>query len=72
MLHGGWPDSSEDEGPQRYGLKAATWRPVQEQQTLGDLLAQPDYVVPGVPVLFVTAKGTEFRERFLAGDVPLL
>lgn len=34
--------------------------------TLGQLLAQPDFVVPGVPLFFVVAKGTEYRQRFLA------
>ena len=72
VLHGGWPETGEEEGPQRYGSKAADWQRVREQQTLGSLLSRADYVVPGVPLLFVTAKGTDFRERFLAGDVPLL
>ena len=72
VLHGGWPQGAEEEGPQRYGPQAADWQRVRQQQTLGSLLSQGDYVVPGVPLLFVTARGTEFRERFLAGDVPLL
>ena len=34
-----------------------------ENWTLGELLKQPDYVMPGVPMLFVVAKGGAFYER---------
>ena len=50
----------------RYGEKAARWQCVDEGLSLGQLLAQEDYVVPGVPLLFAVAKGTEYRTRFLA------
>ena len=50
----------------RYGEKAARWQRVDEGLSLGQLLAQQDYVVPGVPLLFAVAKGTEYRTRFLA------
>jgi hypothetical protein len=36
--------------------------------TLGAVLAAPDHVVPGVPVFFVVAAGTAFRDRFLAAE----
>ena len=39
-----------------------------ERATLAELLAAPDFVVPGVPVFFVVAAGTVYRERFLASD----
>ena len=72
VLYGGWPEGAEEEGPQRYGPKAASWHRVEEQHNLGWLLSQPDYVIPGIPLLFVTAQGTDFRERFLAGEISLL
>lgn len=73
VLYGGWPESStQEEGPQRYGRQAATWHRVEELHSLSWLLGRADYVIPGVPLLFVTAQGTDFRERFLAGEVPLL
>lgn len=68
---GSWPDVLE-EGPQRYGPKAAAWVRVKESWTLRDVLARPDHIVPGVPTFFVLAKGTDFKERFLEGDLPLL
>ncbi len=66
VLHGGWPaEVAADEGPQRYGMDRAGWVRIQEESTLAETLAQQDYVVPGIPVFFVTAKGTAYRERFL-------
>jgi hypothetical protein len=50
----------------RYGDKAAKWQLVDENLTLIDLMKKQDYVVPGVPLLFIVAKGTEYRERFLS------
>ncbi|KAL4450020.1 hypothetical protein ABPG77_010689 [Micractinium sp. CCAP 211/92] len=71
VYFGSWPEVAE-EGPQRYGPKAAGWVRVREGWTLRDVLARPDHVVPGVPTFFVLAKGTDFRDRFLEGDMPLL
>lgn len=69
-LHGGWPRVAE-EGPERYGPRAAGWVRVDEGWTLGEMLAREDHVAPGIPVMFVLAKGTPFRVRFLEGEVPL-
>lgn len=70
VYFGGWPDVHE-EGPQRYGPNAAGWVRVQEGWTLRDALARPDHIIPGIPAFFVLAKGTDFRQRFLEGDIPL-
>jgi hypothetical protein len=40
---------------------------VPESRTLGEILEDQDHVIPGHPVFYVVAKGTEFREKFLAG-----
>ena len=69
-LHGGWPKVVE-EGPSRYGDKAAQWVRVHEGWTLGEVLGRPDHITPGIPAMFVLATGTPFKQRFLAGDVPL-
>lgn len=37
-------------------------------QTLAEILSRPDYVVHGIPVFFVVAKGSRFAERFLSED----
>lgn len=65
-LFGGWPADVTDEGPSAYGRKAARWRRLREDITLAQLLAKKDYVVPGVPVVFVVARGTAYYDRFLS------
>lgn len=50
---------------QRYGEKASRAVRVDESATLAQLLAAPDCVVPGAPVFFVLAKGTQYRSKFL-------
>jgi tetratricopeptide (TPR) repeat protein len=70
-LFGGWP-SVVDEGPERYGSQGATWVRVNEKHSLGEVISREDHVIPGVPVFFILAKTTPFRESFLAGDIPLL
>ena len=41
---------------------------IDESKTLGEVLAEDDCVVPGHPIVYIVAKGTEFREKFLAGE----
>ena len=72
VLYGSWPETASHREPQRYGPKAARWVKVPDAELLGEVLSRPDYVVPGVPVFFVVATGTHFRERFLSDEVPLL
>ena len=71
-MYGGWPEGAQDEGPSRYGPRAAQWTPVEEGDSLKDILGRPDYIVPGIPVFFVLVKGSDFQSRFLADEVPLL
>lgn len=70
-LHGGWP-RVVDEGPARYGPRAAKWEVVSQGQTLGEVLGRADHIIPGIPVFFVLAMDTPFRKDFLEGDVALL
>ena len=67
-LHGGWPEGVAAAPPERYGPRAARWVRVDESLPLADVLAAPDLVVPGVPVFFVVAKGTAYRDRFVESD----
>jgi tetratricopeptide (TPR) repeat protein len=67
-LFGGWPSVS-NEGPNRL---EAGWVKVNPKNTLGEVLSKTDYVVPGIPVFFVLAKSTPFRDNFLKGEIPLL
>ena len=71
VLYGGWPQDLKDAAPQRYGPKASRWCKVDESSLLGELLSQPDYVIPGIPVFFIVSKGSDYRERFLSDEIPL-
>ena len=71
VLYGGWPQDLQDAAPQRYGPKASKWCRVSEKLWLGEVLAKPDYVIPGIPVFFVVSKGSDYRERFLSDEIPL-
>ncbi len=68
----GWPEHGEEAEPSRYGKKAAKWIKADECARLMDILQRADHVIPGIPAFFVVAKGTDFRERFLSQDQPLL
>ena len=67
-MAGKWPEGvdRDAEGPKRYGPEAARWCRVDERQSLKDALLEPGHVVPGLPLFWVVAKGTEYRDRFLA------
>lgn len=70
-LSGQWPEGMEDvRGPLRYGNEAAKWVSVPTSSTLKALLQRDDCVIPGVPVFWVVARGSTYRERFLSEEVP--
>ena len=64
-LHSGWPEGFSEKEPARYGEKATRAVRIEESATLHTVLQRPDLVVPGLPVFFVLAKGTKFRDKFL-------
>ena len=68
----GWPEHGEEAEPSRYGEKAAKWIQIDPSQSLQHILQRGDHVIPGIPTFFVVAKGTDFRERFLSQEQPLL
>ena len=67
-LFGGWP-SVPNEGPNRL---EATWVKVNPKHTLGQVISREDHVIPGIPVFFVLAKSTPFRDNFLKSEIPIL
>ena len=67
-LFGGWPSVS-NEGPNRLEAK---WIKVNPKHTLGEVLSRGDHVVPGIPVFFVLAKSTPFKDNFLKSEIPIL
>ncbi|GLC40844.1 hypothetical protein PLESTB_000016500 [Pleodorina starrii] len=67
-MQGRWPqglDDTADGGPQRYGSRAARMRRINPRSSLVGVLTAEDHVVAGLPLFFVVAKGTSYRERFL-------
>jgi hypothetical protein len=64
-IQGAWPEGVANQGPSRYGDKAAQWVRVDESSTLQQVMTGDDYVVPGVALFFVVAKDTQYREEFL-------
>jgi hypothetical protein len=68
-LHGDWPEMRPGAGPQRYGQHVSHWVPVDPKMSLREVLLQPDHVVPGLPLFWVLAKGTDYRQRFLAEEL---
>ncbi|CAD7703396.1 unnamed protein product [Ostreobium quekettii] len=71
-LEGESAPARSDAGPRRYGKNAASWVKVNERSTLLETLAAPDHVVPGAPMFFVVAGGSEYRDRFLKYGVDSL
>jgi hypothetical protein len=67
-MAGRWPEGldRDAEGPKRYGAAAARWARADEALSLREVLTRPGHIVPGTPMFFVVARGTEYRERFLA------
>jgi hypothetical protein len=49
----------------RYGPGAPRWREIKEHWTLTELLSQPDYVVPGAPLLMVVSRGSDYHSRLI-------
>jgi tetratricopeptide (TPR) repeat protein len=78
VMRGYGGDANEDDANAKE--KAESWQKpvidprdqkmilIDESKTLGEVLAEDECVVPGHPIVYVVAKGTEFREKFLAGE----
>ena len=71
-FYNGWPEQGEEAQPSRYGEKAAKWIKAKESVSLREILLAANHVIPGIPAFFVVAKGTDFRDRFLAQEQSLL
>lgn len=70
-LHGDWPDTLQGagSGPNRYGPKASHWVHVKQDLTLREVLLQQDHIIPGLPLFWVLAKGTDYQQRFLQEEL---
>jgi hypothetical protein len=70
-LQGEWPEAAAAgaRGPARYGSAASHWVRVDEGASLRQVLTAADHVVPGVPLFWVVAAGTDYQRRFLAEEL---
>ncbi len=66
---GRWPDKVSSTGPKRYGKDAAHWVRADESCSLQQTLKAPGHVIPGLPLLWVVARGTIYRDRFLSEEL---
>lgn len=64
-LQGSWPGGREWDPVRRYGPQAVRPVLVDPRKPLGDVLREEGHVIPGIPVFFVLARGTEYRDKFL-------
>ncbi|XP_011625912.1 tetratricopeptide repeat protein 4 homolog isoform X1 [Amborella trichopoda] len=61
-------DQKEDEDHHSCNTKSSgKWIKVNEKKTLHDVIQQPDYVIPGIPVFYVVSKRSAFYRDFTAG-----
>ncbi|XP_021824446.1 tetratricopeptide repeat protein 4 homolog [Prunus avium] len=49
------------------GKGSSKWVKVNEKRTLHDVLKEPNFVIPGIPVFFVVSKRSSFCKEFKAG-----
>ncbi|KAL6297532.1 hypothetical protein ACE6H2_005674 [Prunus campanulata] len=49
------------------GKGSSKWVKVNEKRTLHDVLKEPNFVIPGIPVFFVVSKRSSFYKEFKAG-----
>lgn len=70
-MAGRWPERLDESGggggPRRYGPGAAEWVAVREGDSLREVLLAPGHVVPGIPLFWCVARGSDYAARFLAG-----
>ena len=64
-LEGEPTSAPEASGVRRYGKDAASWIRVEEHRSLLEILQSPGHVLAGVPMFFIVAGGTEYKDRFL-------
>ncbi|KAK9854202.1 hypothetical protein WJX84_000317 [Apatococcus fuscideae] len=70
-LHAGWPENGRQEAPQRYGAKAARWMHVEQDEPLGAVLSNDDYIVPGLPVFFIVPDQSRIQKQLLENELSL-
>lgn len=60
-------DEEKDAKHYSNGEGSGKWIKVNEKKTLHDILRQPDYIIPEIPVFFVVSNRSSFYKEFRAG-----
>jgi hypothetical protein len=66
---GAWPEAN-DMGSSSEAAGRQRWVRICEGWSLHDTLSRADFVIPGIPMLAAVARGTHYRDRFLATNKP--
>lgn len=62
--------SEEDDLPNHgnpAGKDPSRWVKVNEKRTLHDVLKEPNFVIPGIPVFYVVSRSSSFYSKFKTG-----
>ena len=63
-----FPRVLTDRGPRRHRPRDQHMVRIHENNTLADIVAAQHHIIAGHPIIYVVSTGTEFREKFLAGE----
>ncbi|KAM1003692.1 hypothetical protein EV1_003937 [Malus domestica] len=68
-INGEQKDANENSnGGSSAGKGSSKWVKVNEKRTLHDVLKEPNFIVPGIPVFYVVSKRSSFHKEFKAGN----
>ncbi|KAM1454468.1 hypothetical protein PS2_003953 [Malus domestica] len=68
-INGEQKDANENSnGGSSAGKGSSKWVKVNEKRTLDDVLKEPNFIVPGIPVFYVVSKRSSFHKEFKAGN----
>ena len=62
------PPGGDEGGGGAMRGKTIQWVKVRTDVPLRAVLAERDHVIPGIPVFYVAAAGTDFRKKMLSGE----
>ncbi|KAG6724526.1 hypothetical protein I3842_03G261700 [Carya illinoinensis] len=66
-INGEEKDAIEDSNHEISAGNGSKWVRVNEKRTLHDVLKEPNFIIPGIPVFYVVSKSSRFYKEFKAG-----
>ncbi|KAB1208650.1 hypothetical protein CJ030_MR5G017078 [Morella rubra] len=61
-------DAAEDSDSRLFAGEGPKWVKVSEKRTLHDVLKEPNFIIPEIPVFYIVSKSSSFYEKFKAGQ----